>query len=515
MATGPGEMAAGSAPVQTVRLLLIDDEADTLSPVLAQGLEPLGFSMAKASEPAEAMLRIEDEAPDAILLDLHFPGDGEAGDEGTTGGRLLTRIRRESPTIPVLVFTTRLDDVDIPLESFEERPHGYFAKPEFDPAGQWAIRLDQAIRDAIAAARHAEAPDVGDPDFVVGKTPEMREAAAAIRTAAGNRLMVVVYGESGTGRRRAAEAIHTLGGLAGPFEHFHCSGVGSEAAEAALFGGGSGPGQLERTDGGTLFLDEVQDLPAHLQYRVTTAVESGGAARTASGREAGARLIVSTNHSLSDLVADGALREDLAHRLAGGLPVSLPPLRRRLVDLPEFFVRFVGEANEEANRHVSTVLRPETRERLAAHDWPGNLREFKSTIVRAVATADSNILLPENIEIPRIVSAAAAGAAALDEPGTADTTVADSPTFLLLTDEMEGLPVAERYDFLRNLGNDLRRGVLIEFIRRLRETEGNRIQHKVLGAALDPLTDPIRDLNRIRQFLHGCGIRLTKLEFNR
>ena len=257
-------------------------------------------------------------------------------------------------------------------------------------------------------------------------------------------------------------------------------------------------------------------MPAHLQYRVTTAVESGGAARTASGRAAGARLIVSTNHSLSDLVADGALREDLAHRLAEGLPVSLPPLRRRLVDLPELFARFVGEANEEANRHVSTVLRPETRERLAAHDWPGNLREFKSTIVRAVATADSNVLLPENIEIPRIVFADTAGTAALDDPGTTDTNLADRrPTFLLLTDEMQGLPVAERYDFLRNLGNDLRRGVLTEFIRRLREAEGNRIQHKVLAAALDPLMDPIRDLNRIRQFLHGCGVSLTKLDFNR
>ena len=515
MATGPGEMAAGNVSAQRVRLLLIDDEADTLSPVLAQGLEPLGFSMAKASVPAEAMLRIEDEAPDAILLDLHFPGDGEAGDEGTTGGRLLTRIRRESPTIPVLVFTTRLDDVDIPLETFEERPHGYFAKPEFDPAGHWAVRLDQAIRDATAAARHAEAPDVGDPDFVVGKTPEMREAAVAIRTAAGNRLMVVVYGESGSGRRRAAEAIHRLGGRAGPFEHFHCSGVGPETAEAALFGGESRPGLLERADGGTLFLDEVQDLPAHFQHRVTTAVESGGAAPTDPGRAAGTRLIVSTNHSLSDLVADGALREELAHRLAEGLPVSLPPLRRRLVDLPEFFARFVWEANEETNRHVSTVLRPETRERLAAHEWPGNLREFKSTIARAVATADSNVLLPENIEIPRIVPADAAGAAALGEAGTADATVADRPTLLLLTDEMEGLPVAERYDFLRSLGNDLRRGVLIEFIRRLRTTEDRRIVHKVLAAALDPLEVPERDLNRIRQFLHGCGISLTKLDFNR
>ena len=170
MAAQPGETAAGSAHwTQTVRLLLIDDEADTLSPVLAQGLEPFGFSMAKASEPAEAVARINEETPDAVLLDLHFPGDGEAGEEGTTGGRLLTRIRRESPTIPVLVFTTRLDDVDIPLETFEERPHGYFAKPEFDPAGQWAVRLDQAIREAIVAGRHAEDPDIGDPDFVGGR----------------------------------------------------------------------------------------------------------------------------------------------------------------------------------------------------------------------------------------------------------------------------------------------------------------------------------------------------------
>ena len=107
-----------------VRVLLVDDEADSLLPTLAQHLEPLGFSFVKESIAANAIDAIDESQPDAVLLDLHFPGDELREDGCTTGGALLTALRRQCDELPVVVFTTRLDDADIPLEAFVEHPQG-------------------------------------------------------------------------------------------------------------------------------------------------------------------------------------------------------------------------------------------------------------------------------------------------------------------------------------------------------------------------------------------------------
>ena len=510
-----GSCETGQLPGQLLRLLLVDDEADTLLPVLAQGLEPFGFSVDKESDPANALSTVADCAPGAILLDLHFPGDDETGEPGTTGGRLLAEVRRRFGSVPVLVFTTRLDDVDIPLEAFEERPHGYFAKPEFDKDEGWAERLSQAIRDTTAAARHEEVAETDDLDFLVGQTREMREAVTAIRTAAGNRLTAPIYGETGTGKVLAAEAVHRLSGRTGTFRRYTCSDADSGIAETALFGGSHATGLLEQADGGTLFLKQVQELSIDLQERVMSAVESGTLERTgiAPDRAIDVRLIVATNHSLSDLVADGVLHEGLAYHLAQGLPISLPPLRHRLEDLPGFFAIFIERANEWTGRQVSIVLRPETLAELEAHTWPGNIRELKSALTRAVATTTSNVLLPDDIKFA-IAAGREARPVGKAHAGADTSGAAISPAVDALVDELESLPINERYEFLKSQGDGLRREIVADFVRRLREKTGKRIQHKVLAAELDSLEDPERDLNRIRQLLHSCGIRLTQLEVN-
>ena len=514
------------------RLLLVDDEAATLRPVLAQGLEPLGFSVIAEAEPGEALPAIERHRPDALLLDLHFPGDGRTGGT-TTGGRLLTDIRRQTRLVPVLVFTTRLDDVDIPLETFGERPHGFFAKPDFRRGG-WATQLARAIRDAIAAARHASTPDTGDLGFPVGQTKEMREAAAAVRTAAANRLTILIYGEEGTGRKQAAEAIHRLSDRTGRFEHYSCWRVSDETADVALFGRESGehsgagatPGLVELTEGGTLFLNEIQDLPLFLQHKLLTAVESGKVrlAGNASDRAADVRLIVATNHCLADLVAEGVLRADFAYLLAEGLPVSLPPLRERMADLPTLFAGIVERANERTEKRVCTLLRPETRAKLVAHDWPGNIRELESTLSRAVADTNSNVLLPDDISFVSMADPGPANSGSGHGPATPlrparagahSGTARKDASVAAVTDYLESLPVAARYQYLKSQGDSLRREVLVEFIRRLRNAEGRRIPHKVLAQQLDPLESEVeRGLNRIRQFLHSSGVHLTQLDFN-
>ena len=505
---------------EKIRLLLVDDEAPTLLPLLAERLEPLGFSVAGEAEPERALQAVEVEATDAVLLDLHFPGDARAG--RTTGGRLLTEMRRRFPAVAVVVFTVRLSDFDIPLERFDERPQGYFAKPDFIRDGEWAGQLGQTVRDAILAAARDDEADAGDLRFPVGRTPEMRAAAAAIRGAAGHGLPVLIFGETGTGKRHAAEAIHRLSGRRGRFESYHCSVAGGAAAET-LFGRedsgsvGAQKGPIELADGGTLFLDGIDRLSMDFQDKLLHTMEDGAVRRSGatSDTHVDVRWIAATSHGLDDLVADGTLREELAFRFAGGTPVSLPPLRRRPCDLPDLYAVIVGRVNEEQGRRTSTALRPETREKLETHTWPGNIRELEAVLLRAVATSNSNVLLPDDIEFVGIAPpgtsgpAASSGQASAPEPSSAVIAIA------ALVDELEGLPVAERYKFLKDQGERQRRKVLLEFIRRLREAKKQSIQHKVLAAELDPLEDPERDLNRIRQFLHNCGVRLTQLDFNR
>ena len=506
---------------EEMRLLLVDDEAPTLLPLLAERLEPLGFSVAGEAEPEKALQAVKAGQPDAILLDLHFPGDAREG--RSTGGRLLAEMRHCFPAVAVVVFTVRLSDFDIPLERFKERPQGYFAKPDFVRDGEWAGQLGQMLRNAVAAARQVDAPDVGDLGFPAGRSPEMRSAAEAIRGAAGHGLPVLIFGETGTGKRQAAEAVHRLSGRRGRFESYRCSVAGGAAAEA-LFGregdgsAGAWQGPLELADGGTFFLDGLDRLPMDLQDGLLRTVEDGALRRSGatSDTHVDVRWIAATSHGLDDLVADGTLREELAFRFAGGTPVFLPPLRRRLCDLPDLYAVIVGRANDEkVGRRISTALRPETQEKLQTHGWPGNIRELEAVLFRAAATTNSNVLLPDDIEFIEIAPPGASGAAATSERSSEPEPSSAAIAVAALVDELEGLPVAERYKFLKGQGEGQRRKVLLEFIRRLREARGQSIQHKVLAAELDPLEDTERDLNRIRQFLHNCGVRLTQLDFNR
>jgi DNA-binding NtrC family response regulator len=513
-----------------VRVLLIDDEADTLLPPLAQKLEDMGFEFHKESNAARALRSVDSCNPDVILLDLHFPGDDRHVGR-TTGGKLLTAIRQQFDSIPVVVFTSRLDDVDIPLETFDEQPHGYLAKPDFGSGRAWVDALATAMRDAIDTARFARDPDACDLGFLVGQTREMHEVAGRIRTAAGHALTVLIFGETGTGKQRAAEAIHKLSGRKGRFEHFNCADVHEETLDVKLFGQERGaftgahaakPGLFELADGGTLFLDEVQRMPMSLQDKLMLVVESGNIRRMGAtdDRKTDVRLIVATNHNLSDLVADGVLREDLAHRFSQGVLIFLPPLRQRLVDLPELFKIFVDKASRDLGKGVLDTLRPEVKGKLEAHFWNGNIRELESTIIRAVVNANSNVLLPQHIEFVSLTRRGLeAPASAVPESADippATPAVADTPPSALeeaLTDQLESLPVNLRYSFLLDQGTEMQKLILIQFVCRLRRKTNKKVQHKALAASLDTLSNGETDFARIRQFV--CSrVNLSKLDFN-
>lgn len=515
-------MHTDSVSTQPLRILLVDDEAETLLPVMAQEMEELGFSFEMESSAECTLDAVERMQPDAVLLDLHFPGDDRRGMR-TTGGHLLTELKRARPSLPIILFSTRLDDVDIPLEEFEARYDGCFAKPVFGKDRKWASDLAGTIRVAVEAVAGGSAEGTKDLGFLVGGTPAMKRVAALVRSAARHSLNVLIHGETGSGKQAVAEAIHRLSGRTGSFQQLNCSGIHEETLDATLFGHERGAftgaakaaqGLLELADGGTLFLDEIQRMPMALQNKLMLVVENRKVRRMGASNDVpvDVRLIAATNHGLSDLVQDGLLREDLAYRLMV-IQIVLPPLRERLDDLPELFQLALTKANSAAGGIVKPILRSETLAKLRSHPWYGNVREFEATIQRAVAHASSNILLPADIELTQLTPARTAPASEPAADAGCGPQLAASSAVALFR-QLDQLPVDQRYAFIRSeTDGSLRAELLIEVVRELRTRQGRKVRHKDLAAYLDPLTRGLQDLDRIRQMVHG-SVNITALDFN-
>jgi len=260
---------------------------------------------------------------------------------------------------------------------------------------------------------------------LVGRSARFGQMLREVRAVQGAaRTTVLLTGESGTGKELVARAIHYGGAQAtAPFVRVDCATLPAEQAEALLFGQvrGAGPGAaLERrgycelAEGGTLFFDEIGDLTPSLQARLLRVLEDGAylPLGALSPRQMNARFIAATHAALPALVAEGRFRQDLYYRLMH-YHIAVPPLRDRLEDVPALARHFVRNIAAELKSPVPS-LRPDALQRLLAHDYPGNIRELKNTIERAIIYAGGDELGAEHI-----VFAPGAGGGGVTDPGTA------------------------------------------------------------------------------------------------
>ena len=241
---------------------------------------------------------------------------------------------------------------------------------------------------------------------MVGESPEMKGVYEAISRIAPTGSPVLVLGETGSGKELAARAIHSNSSRRnGPFIPVNCGAVQETLFSSQLFGYVKGAftgadrdhkGFIEEADGGTLFLDELGELPLHCQAALLRVLEEGRVQRVGSSREivVDVRLISATNRSLSDEIASGNFRSDLFFRM--GLPVTLPPLRERLDDVPLLARFFLQKHKGSAQREIES-LHPDTIRILQQHTWPGNVRELSRAIYWAVVFGKSNRIRPEDL----------------------------------------------------------------------------------------------------------------------
>jgi two-component system, NtrC family, response regulator AtoC len=245
----------------------------------------------------------------------------------------------------------------------------------------------------------------------VGGTTNVADAEVMERIAKSG-INVLVLGETGAGKEVTARRIHgDSQRAAGPFIAINCAAVPDALLESELFGHEAGaftgaraakPGLLETAGGGTLFLDEVGDLPAAAQVKLLRVLEDRRLTRLGAitSRELDVRFISATHRDLRTAVANGSFREDLYYRLSG-ITLAIPPLRERLAELASLVELFVTQAAERVGRKPPSV-EPATLARLRGHAWPGNIRELRNVVERAVVLCGGDVLTPEHVVIEAI-----------------------------------------------------------------------------------------------------------------
>ncbi|HKH93973.1 MAG TPA: sigma-54 dependent transcriptional regulator [Gemmatimonadaceae bacterium] len=366
------------------KILIVDDEPD-LSSAFGRYFERTGHDVLRAGTGEEAIAVVEAEHPALMLLDLKLPD--------MTGFEVLERTREQRPLV---VMVSGHGDIPLAVQAMQAGAEGFLTKP-VELAHLGAV-VDRALEKAqLRDLSRAAGARLGrtSTETLLGSSPPMRELTQQIELLArSERTVALLVGEPGVGKGRVARAIHALSPRSGrAFHEIDCSMRPAEELDLELFGversvGGPVPGMFEAADGGTLFLDEIAELPASLQPTLLRALESRRVRRTGGTREVlvDVRLIAATARDLATEVTEDRFREDLYYRL-GVMPLYLPPLRARSPDdLAETVSALVAELRRsmcEAPAEVSA----DALELLGAYPWPGNMRELRNVLERALLLA--------------------------------------------------------------------------------------------------------------------------------
>jgi DNA-binding NtrC family response regulator len=390
------------------RILLIDDDVDLV--------EDLQQALGKAGHHVTCLERAETgpdlaarQEIDLVLLDNKMPG--------MSGIDFLGALRERGIGVPVILMTgcaggdTALQAVLLGAFDYLEKPDDYgrlFA--ELTPLIHKALEIDWRSPVVRVNGEEAPAPRTSGP-LMLGKSQAMREVAGRVRDVAASRAPVLILGETGTGKELVARAIHTHSPRKNePFVALNCTALTETLLEDELFGHEKGAftganklrkGLFEHASGGTLFLDEVGDMPASLQAQLLRVLENQEVKRIGGNEtiRVDVRVLSATHRNLEAAIRAETFREDLFYRL-NGVTIRLPPLRERGEDLQLLSNHFLEKAAEGTGRRAPT-LHPAAWDRLRAHPWPGNIRELRSVLGRAVLTCHGSQILPDDLDIRR------------------------------------------------------------------------------------------------------------------
>ena len=389
--------------------VVVDDDPD-ISLAARLALRDMFDRIEALPSPAELLLFLKRESPDAILLDLNFE---RAATDGRQGLETLARIMKEDPDAAVVIITAH-GAVSVAVEAIKRGASDFVAKPWSNERLAATVRSAAALRrskiDARVERSRASELAHGTETPLLGEAPAMQRVRLLIERAAPTDANVLITGENGTGKEIVAREIHRLSRRSNePMISVDLGATSETLFESELFGhvkgaftGAAGEriGRLKAADHSSLFLDEVGNLPLHLQPKLLTALEQRQVVPVGSNRPVpiDVRIIAATNMSPDQLADETSFRQDLLFRL-NTIEIHLPPLRERRDDIPLLLDHYLGIYARKYDRPQRQIP-PATLEVLIRHDWPGNVRALRHAAERAVIMADGDHYRLEDFPLP-------------------------------------------------------------------------------------------------------------------
>jgi DNA-binding NtrC family response regulator len=368
------------------RILVVDDD-ESLRRVMQMQLEEAGYEVLAAPQGQDALTLMEDATPALVITDLKMPG--------ISGLDLLRKLREVYPETTVIMVTA-FGTVSTAVEAMKAGAYDYISKPvDYE---QLMLVVNRAMErgQLIAEVKtlRANLDEKYGFESIIGRSKALLRVLEMASRVARRDSTVLIAGETGTGKELLARAIHQNSTRKDhAFVTINCGAIPKDLLESELFGHTKGSftgavapkrGKVEVADGGTLFLDEVGELPLELQVKLLRLIQNGEIEKVGAtgATNINVRIIAATNRNLQALIDDGAFREDLYYRLAV-VPLTLPPLRERIDDIPELVQHLFLKAKQKQNvpqlRLPSSLL-----PHFSGYGWPGNVRELENVIERLV-----------------------------------------------------------------------------------------------------------------------------------
>jgi DNA-binding NtrC family response regulator len=360
-------------------VLLIEDNASTRFGFVRY-FSKEGYEIAEASTLAEAAASLAARRFDIIILDINLP-DGNGID-------FIETARVNDPCIPIIVITGE-GDIPLAVEAMQRGADNFLTKPVDNAA--LAVFMSKTLEIGVlkkqqSARKRLEKKD----EFFIGENKNMLEIHELALAASASDIPVLITGETGTGKGMLARWIHQQSSrAANECVELNCSGLRGEMLSREIFGNIRGAftsadqdrkGLLDIADRGTLFLDEIGDMSIDVQAQFLKVLEDKSYRRLGDVKllRSNFRLICATHHDLDVLVGSGEFRQDLMYRI-NMMTISLPPLRERMNDLPalvDYLLHALGSTSAVLTDEVMNILRD--------YHWPGNIRELKNVLERAL-----------------------------------------------------------------------------------------------------------------------------------
>ncbi|MDG2048620.1 MAG: sigma-54 dependent transcriptional regulator [Myxococcota bacterium] len=392
--------------LRSTHVLVVDDE-ELYRRALERILRRVGHEVTMARDASEALAAVVDAASsapfDLVLCDVKMPG--------INGLELVRQIHEFQPDLPCIVITG-YGSAEASIEALRAGAYWYLEKP-FEQERLDVVRrlVEQAIEHGQLKIENRRLQSALQSkykfDNIVGQSGPLMHVLSLVEKVANTDSTVLICGESGTGKELIARALHYNSHRADqPLVTVNCGAIPEELLESELFGHVKGaftsathdrPGRFALADGGTIFLDEIGDMSPNLQVKLLRVLqertfEPVGASKTT---QVDVRVVAATHRDLPQLIEEGGFREDLYYRL-NVFPLTVPPLRDRREDIPLLVPHFLEVAAQDRGLSVESIS-DEALTSLAAHAWPGNIRELQNTVERLAILASGGEITADHL----------------------------------------------------------------------------------------------------------------------